>query len=132
MLYLKINENENDNDETTQASESSQESSPSDSKNCTLEYVCNACNNKQSDLHETESCVFSVNFNLDNIKKNAYINKYIYEDVTIPRAEGIKCPNEQCPDQKPEIIYIQYDRENMKYIYICLSCYKANITPHIW
>ena len=34
-------------------------------------------------------------------------------------AEDIKC-HENCPDTKPEIVYIQYD-ENMKFIYVC-SC----------
>lgn len=113
MLYLKITEGDEGED-------------------CSLNYKCNQCNTIEPNIHETDSCVFGVNFNIDNIKKNAFINKYVYEDVTIPRAEGIKCPNKKCPDQKPEIIYIQYDKENMKYIYICLSCYKANIKPHIW
>ena len=55
-----------------------------------------------------------------------------YEDITLPRAEGIKCPNEQCQKAKPEIIYIKYDNENMKFIYICLDCYKEGIPNHIW
>ena len=97
MLYLKITEG-------------------NDGEDCKLDYCCNHCNKVESDLHETDSCVFQVNFNIDNIKKNAFINKYVYEDVTIPHAEGIKCPNSKCPEQKPEIIYIQYDKENMKYI----------------
>ena len=47
------------------------------------------------------------------------------------RAEGIKCPNANCPDSKPEIVYIQYDKENMKFIYVCLSSYSEKIEPHI-
>ena len=33
---------------------------------------------------------------------------------------------------KPEIIYIKYDNEDLKFIYICLDCYRAKNTPHIW
>lgn len=98
---------------------------------CELKYYCRMCNETYAS-DESDSCVFNINFNLDNIKKNSFINDYIYDDITLPRAEGIKCPNENCPATKPEIVYIQYDKENMKFIYVCLSCHKEKIEPHIW
>lgn len=97
-----------------------------------LKYYCRCCNNTYDHTKEDDSCVFNINFNIDNIKKNSNLNKYVYNDITLPRAEGIKCPNKQCPAAKPEIVYIQYDKEDMKYIYICLDCYKAKIEPHVW
>lgn len=97
-----------------------------------LKYFCRCCNNTYDHTKEDDSCVFNINFNIDNIKKNSNLNKYIYNDITLPKADGIKCPNKQCPTSKPEIVYIQYDKEDMKYIYICLDCYKANIEPHVW
>ena len=95
-------------------------------------YVCNNCNNKNEYDQNDNSCLFKIDYNLDNIKKSSFINPFIYEDITLPRAEGIKCPNESCPKAKPEIKYIKYDKENMSFIYICLDCHKAGNTPHIW
>ena len=119
MLYLKIQDiAESDQGEVTD-------------KKCNLKYVCRKCN-EEYNSDPSDSCVFNIDFNLDNIKKNSFINDFIYDDITNPRAEGIKCPNVNCPDPKPEIIYIQYDKENIKYIYVCLSCYRKGIKPHIW
>ena len=115
ILYLKIND-----DEESQDSTKSQ-----------MKYICRKCNEKY-DHDGIDSCVYKVNYNMDNIKKNSFINKFIYDDITLPKAEGIKCPNKNCPDTKSDIVYIQYDKENMKYIYVCLSCHRENIEPHIW
>tara|TARA_B110001469_G_C9367513_1_gene191898 strand:+ start:57 stop:431 length:375 start_codon:yes stop_codon:yes gene_type:complete len=98
-----------------------------------LMYECKNCNFKKESDKNDNSCIFKIDYNIDKIKKNSFINPFIYEDITLPRAEGIKCPNEgKCPKTKPEIIYIKYDNENMKFIYICLDCYKGGVEPHIW
>ena len=127
ILYLKISDGseENTTEETSETTENVLD------KKCELKYYCRMCNETYAS-DESDSCVFNINFNLDNIKKNSFINDYIYDDITLPRAEGIKCPNANCPDQKPEIVYIQYDKENMKFIYVCLSCHREKIEPHIW
>lgn len=130
LLYLKITEpSEESTDESESASASVDQGL--EKKKCELKYVCRMCNEVYNS-DESDSCVFNVNFNLDNIKKNSFINEFIYDDITLPRAEGIKCPNANCPDSKPEIVYIQYDKENMKFIYVCLSCHREKIEPHIW
>ena len=95
-------------------------------------YVCNNCNNNNEYDQNDNSCLFKIDYNIDNIKKETFINPFIYEDITLPRAEGIKCPNDNCQKPKPEIIYIKYDNENMKFIYICLDCYKEGRPNHIW
>ena len=125
LLYLKISDpgEEGSGDEGSAGIVSGNK--------CELKYHCRMCNEVYAS-DEADSCVFNINFNLDNIKKNSFINDYIYDDITLPRAEGIKCPNESCPDTKPEIVYIQYDKENMKFIYVCLSCHREKIEPHIW
>tara|TARA_B110000967_G_C18545618_1_gene392814 strand:- start:102 stop:476 length:375 start_codon:yes stop_codon:yes gene_type:complete len=98
-----------------------------------LMYECKNCNYKRESDKNDNSCIFKIDYNIDKIKKNSFINPFIYEDITLPRAEGIKCPNEEkCPKAKSEIIYIKYDSENLKFIYICLDCYKGGIEPHIW
>lgn len=119
MLNLKIVEGDPESEETDS------------SASCKLKYICRSCN-EEYDNDATDSCVFNINFNLDNIRKNSFINDFIYNDITLPKAEGIKCPNKNCPKIKPDIVYIQYDKENMKYIYVCLNCHSEGITPHIW
>jgi len=115
--------------------EDSEEQPPSEDpivKNKIL-YYCRCCNNEYPNLHKDNSCLFSINYNTENIKKNSFINKYMYDDITLPNAEGIKCPNSNCPAKaKPNIKYIQYDKDNMKYIYICMDCYENGIADHIW
>ena len=136
LLYLKIVEPKAPESESEEGGEASASVSASSSAGilenaCELKYVCRMCN-EMYNSDESDSCVFKINFNLDNIKKNSFINDFIYDDITLPRAEGIKCPNASCPDTKPEIVYIQYDKENMKFIYVCLSCHREKIEPHIW
>lgn len=135
LLYLKISDSNESKEspeegEEPESNSSFQQENPLDEK-CELRYYCRMCNEVYSS-DKSDSCVFNINFNLDNIKKNSFINDYIYDDITLPRAEGIKCPNANCPDAKPEIVYIQYDKENMKFIYVCLSCHREKIEPHIW
>ena len=114
MLYLNIIKNDSELEEES------------------LNYICKNCNSNNIHKPTDNSCIFHIDYNIDNIKKNSYINPYIYKDITLPRAEGIKCPNDSCPETKPEIKYIKYDKENMSFIYICLDCHKVGNTPHIW
>ena len=60
---------------------------------------------------------------------NSIINEYTKLDPTLPRTKNIKCPNEKCNDngetkstENNEIIYLRYDNDNMKYIYLCSNC----------
>ena len=130
MLTLKINDTVQNSDGDGEENVSTSAASNTKSS-CKLMYICRRCN-EEYESEKSDSCVFNINFNLDNIKKNSFINPFIYDDITNPRAEGIKCPNANCPEAKPEIVYIQYDKENIKYIYVCLSCHKKGIEPHIW
>ena len=130
MLYLKIDECADETDDSSSSSDSISSTGASNNS-CKLTYKCVKCNETYPSTEE-DSCVFNVNFNLDNIKKNSFINDFIYNDITLPKAEGIKCPNKECPDTKPQIVYIQYDKDKMNYIYVCLSCHRDKITPHIW
>ena len=136
MLYLKIEECDNaksggNSEEASSLSSDTSSTTESPKNSCKLTYKCIKCNESYPSSEE-DSCVFNVNFNLDNIKKNSFINEFIYNDITLPKAEGIKCPNQECPDSKPQIVYIQYDKEKMNFIYVCLSCHREGISPHIW
>ena len=122
MLYVKI-VNDNDSGEQESADAEIQEK---------LTYYCRCCGNTKANIKTTTTIIYSINFNTDNIKKQSIINPYTFNDPTLPKATGIKCPNKNCPSKIPNIIYINYDENDMKYIYVCLDCHKNNIEPHIW
>ena len=99
----------------------------------TLIRHCRNCNYTIEEPEETKS-VYHSNFNLDTIKREHVVNKYTAFDNTLPKAQGIKCPNTNCPvkSRKSDIRYIKYDDNSMKYIYMCLDCNQAGIEPNTW
>lgn len=133
MLYMKISEVPipKEDSETSDVEDESEETEVKTINK--IVYYCRCCNNEYPDLHKKDSCIFKINYNTENIKKNSFINKYVYDDITLPVAENMKCINSDCPGKsKPSIKYIQYDKDDMKYIYICMNCYEAGNPNHIW
>jgi hypothetical protein len=100
-------------------------------ENTKLVYKCNNCD-ISIDKSNNNEAVYYQNFNHDNIKRQNVVNQYTIHDNTLPRALGVKCPNENCPSKKPVIKYIKYDNDNMLYVYICLDCQKAGNDNYIW
>jgi len=109
MLYLKI---------TNEGEES-------------LIHYCRKCGNKEENIVNESSEVICVSKTHIKKKQQTYkniINEYTKLDPTLPRIRNIKCPNADCnkgetkEDIQGEIIYLRYDDENMKYIYLCTSC----------
>ena len=96
-----------------------------------LKYICRNCGFEEEHNKMEDSCILKIDYNIDNIKKNSFINPFIYDDITLLRAEGIKCPNVVCLSLNQKL-FILIHNDNMKFIYICLDCYKEGITPHIW
>jgi DNA-directed RNA polymerase subunit M/transcription elongation factor TFIIS len=98
-----------------------------------LVYLCRTCNREYPQETQSTSCVYHVNYNLDSIKKESLLNEYTFYDPTLPKANGIKCPNKECPNKKnANIVYLNYDKKDMKYVYICLDCKNADVKPYIW
>ena len=132
MLYMRISEvpNPKEDSETLDVEDESEETEVKTINK--IVYYCRCCNNEYPDLHKKDSCIFKINYNTEYIKKNSFINKYVYDDITLPIAENMKCINADCPGKsKPSIKYIQYDKDDMKYIYICMNCYEAGNPNHI-
>ena len=97
--------------------------------------LVNYCKNcgYQHDIKSSNNCIYDNNFvAVDNILKENSINRYTTLDPTLPKAKGIKCPNERCPSANPEIVYVNYNENKMKYTYICLDCKQAGIKPYVW
>jgi DNA-directed RNA polymerase subunit M/transcription elongation factor TFIIS len=93
-----------------------------------LQYYCRNCGNKDNEMGETGGCI--LNTQLKTVGKHKFahiINKYSKYDPTLPRIHNIPCPNAQCGTNTTEktvreVIYIRYDDENLKYLYMCTTC----------
>ena len=97
---------------------------PNDSNQ--LVYYCRNCGNKDSDLSIENVTVSKVQLKKSQQEFSHIINKYTKLDPTLPRVTKILCPNADCETNKEdtprEIIYIRYDNQNMKYVYLCSTC----------
>jgi|688.fasta_scaffold1435172_1 DNA-directed RNA polymerase subunit M/transcription elongation factor TFIIS len=95
-----------------------------------LTYYCRNCGNKENSFSENGICVLNTQIKKGKQQFHHIINSYTKMDPTLPRIYNYLCPNNECPtnkkdknnDTKTEIIYMRYDDENMKYVYICTTC----------
>ena len=92
-------------------------------------YYCKKCGDTDNTIIKDGACIFKDNINKLDTKLDNLVNKYTTLDVTLPRTNTIKCPNTECITNAPsfnsdnrEILYIRYDHQNIKYMYICNSC----------
>lgn len=53
-------------------------------------------------------------------------NEFLLLDPTLPHVDTLKCPNGECPAnkgaKKSDVIYIKYDAEKLKFLYVCTNC----------
>ena len=90
-----------------------------------LYLYCKTCQNKKE--YDGNLLYNNDNNNID-ISESINNNKFINYDITLPhiKSDNIKCPNNDCKsiveNIKSDIIYIKYDKNNMKYIYTCNYC----------
>jgi DNA-directed RNA polymerase subunit M/transcription elongation factor TFIIS len=96
-----------------------------DKEELKLYEVCKACNNK---VEYSGNLIYDNDFNID-LSESINNNKFIAYDLTLPHihSQNIKCPNSECVSivenyKESDIIYIKYDKDNMKYIYSCNYC----------
>jgi DNA-directed RNA polymerase subunit RPC12/RpoP len=102
-----------------------------ESGNQQLLYWCKNCGHQQEHDKNDNNCVFHKSYNKGEKNYKNLVNKYTIYDPTLPRVNNIICPNNSCktndkqnPDSK-EVIYINYDSDNMKYLYVCCKCKTA-------
>jgi len=105
MLYIKIDDEDSNN----------------------IVYYCRNCGTVDNTVSEEGVCVLRTQLRKGGQKFNHIINRYTKLDPTLPRIYTIRCPNDGCTTnvdrvEHPEIIYIRYDDENMKYLYLCVAC----------
>jgi DNA-directed RNA polymerase subunit RPC12/RpoP len=101
-----------------------------DSDSSKLIYYCRKCGDENDLISEDNMCVSFTNLKREENKYYHIVNKYTKLDPTLPRINNIECPNEECSSRvenpnersKNEIIYMRYDNEDIKYVYICVNC----------
>ena len=101
-----------------------------DSDSSKLIYYCRKCGDENDLISEDNMCVSFTNLKREENKHYHIVNKYTKWDPTLPRINNIECPNEECSSRaenpnersKNEIIYMRYDNEDIKYVYICVNC----------
>jgi len=100
-----------------------------------LIYYCRFCGHEDNEPAENGVVVLRTDYKKSEQQFSHMINRYIKHDNTLPRITNMKCPNENCGKQESasasaasasaedsSIIYLRYDDDNMKYLYICENC----------
>lgn len=90
-----------------------------------LKNYCKNCNFSE-DVESNESkIIIENNYEKDENIIDDSLNTNIKYDPTLPRVNNIKCINKNCTKDKDsdnEVIFIKYDKVNMKYKYFCVHC----------
>ena len=93
-----------------------------------LVHYCRNCKFIDDSIIQEGGCIIDVQTKNDEQHINRIINKYTKNDPTLPRVYNMKCPNNDCNSNKsnqtktPEVVYLRYEDDNMKYLYICTEC----------
>lgn len=93
-----------------------------------LIYYCRKCGNENTMISENNVIVSKTTLKKKKQTFDHIVNKYTKLDPTLPRIQNMKCPNKECVSNdedsniENEIIYIRYDNEDLKYIYLCANC----------
>lgn len=107
-----------------------------------LIYYCRFCGHEDNEPAENGVVVLRTDYKKSDQQFSHMINRYIKHDNTLPRITNMKCPNESCRKKESEsaasasasasaasasaedssVIYLRYDDDNMKYLYICENC----------
>ena len=104
----------------------------------TLIYYCRKCGHEDDTLSATldNICVSKTNVKKKDGGVKHLVNEYTKLDPTLPRVTNIPCPNVACPsnketketkedkndDKEHEVIYLRYNDDQLKFVYICNLC----------
>ena len=94
--------------------------------------------NENTHILECHSCGFAENQIKGGLVSEIYLkargseaykimlNEFTRQDPTLPHLKTMKCPNEACNSNTggvdKDVIYLKYDSENLKFLYICNVC----------
>jgi DNA-directed RNA polymerase subunit M/transcription elongation factor TFIIS len=108
----------------------------------TLVYYCRFCGHEDNEPTDDGVVVLRTEYKKTEQQFSHMINRYIKHDPTLPRITNVKCPNEGCKSNgasdkssasgdhdspvaskdASSVIYLRYDDNSLKYLYICYDC----------
>ena len=96
-----------------------------------LTYKCRKCGHVDGILGKEQVCVMHTQLKRGENQYKYMVSEYTKLDPTLPRI-FMPCPNETCSRvvktnksqeaATSEVLYIRYDDENLKYLYMCTTC----------
>lgn len=86
-------------------------------KNCTYRHELN------NDGNADHLCMYKSNYSKEHpLYYRSLVNKFTPYDMTLPRSSTIICPyKEDHPDEPNEVVFVRYDDENLRYLYVCCA-----------
>ncbi len=105
-----------------------------------LAYKCKHCGfEKDHNSEDIDNCIYSKDYKINEVSYSWMVNPDLCHDPTLPRVGNIPCPNDKineetgeylCPTKttlkKPnEVIYVLFDKKNLKYFYMCCHCHST-------
>jgi len=94
-----------------------------------LAYYCRFCGHTDDQIGKESMCILNTSIKKGKQQFHHIINEYTKLDPTLPRIYNIPCPNASCKTnldaetkEKREILYMRYDDDNLKFVYICTTC----------
>jgi DNA-directed RNA polymerase subunit M/transcription elongation factor TFIIS len=102
-----------------------------DENSSCLSYYCRNCGHKDVNADDEGMCVINTQIKKGGHHFEHIVNKYTKLDPTLPRVYNIPCPNTECCTNKKneekkdvprEVLYIRYDDNKLKYLYMCCNC----------
>ena len=93
-----------------------------------LQYYCRNCKHVDETISTDGGCILDTQFKQSEQQVNHIVNQYTKFDPTLPRVYNIRCPNNECSSNtednqnNPEVVYIRYNDDELKYLYICTTC----------
>jgi len=94
-----------------------------------LRHYCKNCNFERINKPDKPVLLSSIDME-ENDKFNFehFMNPDLKHDPTLPRVNNIKCVSTKCNKENEEkgndVLFIKYDKKNMKYLYNCMHCKK--------
>ena len=86
-----------------------------------LVYYCRNCNYVDETLTDEGVCLLNTQLISGGDDYVNVINEYTKLDPTLPRLYNRKCPNVECKTEHG-IIYMRYNKYQLKYLYLCVDC----------
>lgn len=107
-----------------------------------LIYYCRKCGHEDDTLalNVDNVCISKTHIKTSKTSFQHMVNEFTPLDPTLPHVKNIPCPNAACPSRQVveekdsmdageehslkenDVIYLRYDDQNLKYVYICTNC----------